>query len=97
MAMPTWCYTKATGPTVLVTITNTGQLPGPDQRGRHTQAGLKLINSLLPRSGARLDHQQVGTQVVTTLLVQAPSSTSPRTVYCDCFTDSDDFQALTPG
>ena len=57
---------------VLVTITNTGQLPGPDQRRQHTQAGLKLINSLLPRSGARLDHQQVGTQVVTTLLVQAP-------------------------
>lgn len=57
---------------VLVTITNSGQLADPDQRGIGTQAGLKLIGSLMPRSGVRLEHQQIGTQVVTTLLVQAP-------------------------
>ena len=57
---------------VLITITNTGQLAPPGQQAKDSQAGLKLVKSLLPRSGTEFDLQQVGHQVVTTLRVTPP-------------------------
>ncbi len=57
---------------VLITIGNSGQLPSPDRRAQHSQAGLKLVKSLLPHTGAQFDLQQVGQQVVATLRVTPP-------------------------
>jgi PAS domain S-box-containing protein len=64
---------------VLITVANTGQLPSQDRRAQHSQAGLRLIKSLLPHTGTQFDLQQIGHQVVTTLLVTPPVIRLQRT------------------
>ncbi len=57
---------------VFVTISNTGTLDAKPQRGGQSHSGLKLVQSLLPRSGVRLDQRQVAGEVVTELRVDPP-------------------------
>ena len=57
---------------VLITIFNTGTLPvePPERAPSHT--GMKLVQSLLPRSGAQLHQRQCAHQVMTELRVAPP-------------------------
>lgn len=57
---------------VLTTISNTGKLPTDEERETKAHAGLKLVRSLLPRSGATLRQKQVAHQVVTELEIRPP-------------------------
>lgn len=57
---------------VFVTIANTGTLDAKSQRGGQSHSGLKLVQSLLPRSGVRFDQRQVADQVITELRVDPP-------------------------
>lgn len=57
---------------VLTTISNTGKLPTDEERETKSHAGLKLVRSLLPRSGATLTQKQVAHQVVTELEIRPP-------------------------
>ncbi|MEN9396028.1 MAG: hypothetical protein RLZ81_558, partial [Pseudomonadota bacterium] len=57
---------------VLVSIANTGTLDATSQRGGQSHSGLKLVQSLLPRSGVRFDQRQVANHVITELHVEPP-------------------------
>lgn len=57
---------------VLTTISNTGTLPTKAEREAKSHAGLKLVRSLLPRSGVALTQKQVAHQVVTELEIRPP-------------------------
>jgi PAS domain S-box-containing protein len=57
---------------VLTTISNTGTLPTDEARETQSHAGLKLVRSLLPRSGVALRQKQVAHQVVTELEIHPP-------------------------
>lgn len=69
------CVTMRKGPNsdlVLTTISNTGELPTDEEHEPKSRAGLKLVRSLLPRSGATLKQKQVAHQVVTELEIRPP-------------------------
>lgn len=57
---------------VLTTISNTGTLPTDEERETQSHAGLKLVRSLLPRSGVALRQKQMAHQVVTELEIHPP-------------------------
>lgn len=57
---------------VCITISNTGTLPSPAEQQSTTHAGLKLVKSLMPRSGVQLEQRQSDSQVVTELRVFPP-------------------------
>lgn len=57
---------------VLTTISNTGTLPTQAEPGANSHAGLKLVRSLLPRSGVALRQKQMAHQVITELEIRPP-------------------------
>lgn len=57
---------------VLTTISNTGTLPTDEECETKSHAGLKLVRSLLPRSGVALRQKQIAHQVVTELEIHPP-------------------------
>ena len=57
---------------VLVEISNVGQLPANDRQTGPLPSGLHLISALMPRDGAQLVREQHGDRVITLLALQPP-------------------------